>query len=239
MKPSQNESSVFFAVEWSAVDKKNLSEAEATEAKTLLEAISSAVDLHINRRAAIMADTDLSESGRDTRVHTLIEQSDVMLEKITRPMVDKLKNRIHTAASAIAAATATTPSVQDTLRMIEARAIAAAADPAILEGKLKSLAQDGTDDLTVHAILSASALQPLVRDDVAAYARDMLAMRLAPTHAIDSEVAVDLLATIDSSIRMARHSFGNLQERARLGFPDRVSMAVTSASIARDDAPGA
>ena len=231
---TNHDHSVLMAAHWSSVDALQLQEDDANQAKETLAAIGLLADSHADRRDDINADGDLSESGRESKLRSLIATSDDRLKKISAPVIEKLQAKIHEANRAMASATTVTPSMQDILRHIEVRRIAAGIDPLMLESNMRTLALNGADDQTVLAVLGASALAPLIRPAEAERVREMMAKRLQPTHAVNGDNAAQTLATITAACRTATHSFASPTYRVALGI-DPVALAASAPSVPRSD----
>ena len=238
MKISNHDHSAMMASHWASVDQQQLEAEDAAQAKSTLEAIGALADSHADSRATIMGNSELSQLGQQSKIRALVDASDTKLEKISAPLVGKLQAKIHEATKAIANVTTMIPTVQDTLKHIEIRSIAAGMSDLDLQMKLESLALNGKDDQTVYAVLSASSLQPLLAPTAAARIRELMAARLAPDHTGVVDRATDTLATINMAIRTASHAIATPVERARLGI-DALATLASGASIPRVQAPGA
>ena len=226
------------AAHWASVDQQQLEAEDAAQAKSTLEAIGALADSHADGRATIMGDGKRSPLGQESDIRDLIAASDTKLAKITGPLVGKLQAKILDATKAIANVTAIIPTVQDTLKHIEIRSIAAGIDILKLQVELENLALNGKDDQTVYAILSASSLQPLITPEAATRIRELMAARLAPDHTGVADRASETLATLNMAIRTASHAIATPVERARLGI-DALATLASGASIPRSQAPGA
>ena len=229
---------------WQQIDMQTLDAANAAEAKNALGEITSLTIGHIERAAAIRGDGDLSEAGRRSRLVSLIERSDAVLATIADPLKVKLQDKVLAATRAAEnAVTGAEPTVQETLRMIEVRAICRDLDELAVGAKLIQLATDGSDDLTCKAILSAPRVAPLVGADVDARARNLMAIRLTPAQTSELEQSRDTLAILGNAAATAKNSFSTPTERGALGIADdltRRAMGFGRAmSIPAADAPQA
>ena len=205
------------AAYFNSIDRQQLSEADAKQAKATLQAITDLTIAHAIKRDAIRGNAHLSETGRKSELAALVAQSDQDLTGATAGTLEKLQTNIYTATRAMDNAVKTDPTVQDTLRMLDTQALCRGMDPLEVETKLIQLAESGDDDLSCHAILSASSVAPLVRPHVATKAKGSIAARIAPDHAAAIEQHRDTLAVLGSAIMTAKHSFASPVERGHLG----------------------
>lgn len=203
---------------WLQIDAEMLGEAQAIEAKNVLELITALTAAHRVASNGVKGDGDLSESGRRSRLVALIQKSDDDLDKTIAPLASRLEKQILTAERSIANALKVEPSVQDVLKMIEVRQICSNLDPLIVQSKLLALATSGDDDLSVQAILTASSIEPLVSPDVAVRARAFMSVRLRPDQSNELDVARDVLSILKNSAATATNSFATPTERNALGI---------------------
>ena len=238
MKISHHDHSTIMAAHWASVDQMQLDQDDADQAKSVLDAIGQLADVHVDSRITIMGNSEYSESGKDSKIRALVGTSDERLKKISAPLIAKLQSKILDVQKAIASATNITPTVQDTLKHIEIRTLAADFNDLELFVKLESLALSGKDDQTLQAVLSASSLKPLLRPEDAVRIRELFAARKAPDHTAAADKASETLATINNAVRTVSHAIASPIERGRLGI-DGVATLAAGASIPRSQAPGA
>ena len=238
MKITPHDHSLLMSAHWNSVDALMLEQADQEQAKKALTDIGALADHHADRRNAINGNPDLSQSGRDSQLRSLIDQSDKDLQKTSAPIVAKLEGKIHEATRAMAAATTTTPTVHDTMRHIEIRGLLAGQDQLMLESRLQTMALNGNDDEVLHAVLGAPSVAGLIRPEAAQRIRGLMAARIEPDHADAADKASETLATINMAIRTAKHAIATPTTRATLGI-DPLALSAKAPSIPRADAPGA
>lgn len=229
---------------WNDRDIASLETAHATQVKAGHAGIAARMGLHRERANSIKGDVLSSQEGKRLQLVTLIESSDIEIDKITDPLVATLEGKIISAQFSIDNATKSEPTAADMARIIEIRSICYAADDQLMTGsKLILLAMSGVDDFAVQAILSASAAFPLVDAATAVRARKCMAERLRP----DAVGAVDanrtVLAGLLNAAAAAKRSFGSAAERAQMGMADdleRTARALGSKmSVSASQAPQA
>ena len=238
MDRNSHDHNLMMAAHWSSVDALQLEQADAEQAKQALSAIGSVADAHVDRRNAINGDGDLSQTGRDAKVRALIDQSDKDLQKIAAPVINKLEAKIHESTRAMAVATSTAPTTNDTLRHIEIRGLLAGTDQLTLESNLEMLALNGNDDECLHAVLTAPKVAELIRPATATRIRALMAARIEPDHAATADKAGETLALVNNAVRTAAHAICTPAARAALGI-DAIALSAKAPSVPRSDAPGA
>lgn len=216
-----------------ALDEKR---AEALAATT--DSVRVLMNLHHDTAASIKSNSEYSESGKNSRLAALVAQSDTRLSNMTKATLADLKETTVRLSNSLANASNKELDVQGMLRAIEVRAIAAEMDPLDCEMQCKQLAAFGGDDASVMAVLGASALQPLLRPEVAADVAAMLGARNLPDEAEALRQARKSLAILENAIGTATHSFATPAYRATLAT-DPLALSASAPSIPRSDAPGA
>jgi hypothetical protein len=202
---------------WGAmIDQQMIEEAEAQNLRDIASGVTALINRHGTSKNKIKSNSDYSESGRKSKLAELVFNSDEALDALTSKALADLKAKTQTLARAIANHANTAPTVSDVLLLIERRNAASKMDPLIVQTKLLELAANGLDDLSVHAILSAPALAPLVLPDVAERARAIMGARILPDQSKALDDARNSLVVMENIIGSAKNSFATFNDRSYL-----------------------
>ena len=216
---NSNNASDLIGQQWdSQLQHAALDEADNQKASASLEGVKNALSDHFDEDTAIKSDADLNENGKKSRRIALIKKTDGKITALTGRRINDLKERAAIQANAVANSVNMTPSQSDTLEMIHRRELASEIDPLIRHVELEKMARDGSDDLTLHACLTASKLKPLTTPAEAATLRDLLAARLAPNQADELQKTRNHLALLESVKNVAHHQIASQHERSYLGI---------------------
>ena len=80
------------------------------EVKSTLDCIAALIENHANSRATITGNNDFSESGKNSQIKALVQQSDKQLDELTAGTMDKLHAIVQTANKAMSSSTTHTAS---------------------------------------------------------------------------------------------------------------------------------
>lgn len=226
---------------WHAsIIQKQLDEDRAKALAATTDSVRILMNSHHNAAAAIKNNPEYTEAGKQSRLAALVQQSDARLATRTQATIDDLKATTIRLSRSIANAAVKTLDVPGMLRAIEIRTIASGMDKLDLEMQCKQLAQFGGDDASVMAVLGASALQELLRPEVAADIGSMMGARILPDEAEALRQARDSLAILENAVGTAAHGFATGPERITYGIGDNpVDLSGRHISVDPRTAPGA
>lgn len=213
-------SSDLMGAAWDAqLQQTAINDADREHASATLSGVKEIVGKHFDQDAEIKGDGDLSEDGKKSRRSALIQRSDEKLNALTNNSINELKSRAANLQAAVSNSVSLEPTLNQTHEMIHRREIASSMIDLVLYQKLEQLAHDGGDDLSLHAVLTASQLAPLITSEQAAHLRDLMAVRINPNKNDELNRVQNHLALLQSVKATAHRQLASDQERRFLGAP--------------------